>query len=109
MSEREEVLQVELLTPAGRGCWWSSEEEDYLIIGFAEYHCHFSNFQGTTAGEDAVNAAAFIRALHKGEVVLVVWYQVDTYAGSSIIEATEKPQTLLEGRNVTIKVKKWAE
>ena len=72
MSEREEVLQVELLTPAGWGFWLSSEEEDYLTVGFAEYHCHFSNFQGTTAEEDAINAAAFIRALHKGEVVLVV-------------------------------------
>lgn len=63
----------------------------------------------TTAEEDAANAAAFIRALRNGEVVLAVWYQGDTYAGSSIIEATEKPQTLLEGRNVTVKVKKWAE
>ena len=66
MSEWEEVLQVELLTPAGWGFWLSSEQEDYLTVGFAEYHCHFSNFQGTTAEKDAINTAAFIRVLHKG-------------------------------------------
>lgn len=47
VSERDEVFQVELLTPTGWEFWLSSEEEDYLTVGFAEYHCHFGNFQGT--------------------------------------------------------------
>jgi hypothetical protein len=109
VSERGEVFQMELLTPAGWEFWLSSEEEDYLTVGFAEYHCHFGNFHGTTPEEDATAAAAFIRALRQGEVVLAVWYQGDTYAGSSIMEAAEKPQPLLEGRNVTVRVKKWVE
>lgn len=109
VSERGEVFQVELLTPAGWEFWLSSEEEDYLTVGFAEYHCHFGNFQGTTPEEDATAAALFIRALRQGEVVLAVWYQGSTYAESSIIDATEKPQTLLWGSNLTVQVKKWAD
>lgn len=109
VSERDEVFQVELFTPGGWEFWLSSEEEDYLTVGFAEYHCHFGNFQGTTPEEDAVAAAVFIRALRQGEVVLAVWYQGSNYAESSIIDATEKPQTLLWGSNLTVQVKKWAE
>jgi hypothetical protein len=109
VSEQGEVFQVELLTPAGWEFWLSSEEEDYLTVGFAEYHCHFGNFQGTTPEEDATDAAIFIRALRKGEVVLAVWYQGSNYAESSIIDATENPQTLLWGSNLTVRVKKWAD
>jgi hypothetical protein len=109
VTERDELFEVELITPAGWEFWLSSDEEDQLTVGFADYHCHFGNYQGATAEIDATEAAAFIRALRNGEVVLAVVYRGNTYAESSIIEATETPQTLLWGRDLTIQVKKWAE
>jgi len=86
---KEEVFQFTFTTPAGWMFWLSSEEEDCLTVGLAEYHCHFGNYAGTTAEQDAVAAATFIKALREGELVVVVQHRGEQYVGSWVQAATD--------------------
>jgi hypothetical protein len=107
VSERGEIFQIEMITPAGWEFWLSSEEEEQLTVGFAEYHCHFGNFAGGTAKGDATEAATFIQSLQRGELALAVWYRDEEYVGSAVIEAEEKPQQFLLGQDLNVQVKAW--
>lgn len=106
--EQDEVFQIETTTPAGWDFWLSSEEEERLTVGFAEYHCHFGGYQGDTPEADATQAVSFIKALRSEELVLAVWYKGEEYTGSDIIERNEKPQQVVSGQNQTVKMKKWS-
>jgi hypothetical protein len=101
-----ELFKISFITPAGWEFWLDSDDEQ-VTVGLAEYHCHFGNFAGSTAEEDATEAASLIRELRSEKLVLAVWYRGDEYAGSAIIEADEAPTPFLSGSNQTFQIKKW--
>ena len=107
-TEKGEVFQVTLTTPSGWDFWLSSEEEEQLTVGFAEYHCHFGGYSGDTPEADATEAASFIKSLHNGDLMLAVWYQDGKYAHSQLVEPYQKPQILMSGQEQTLQIKKWA-
>ncbi len=105
--EKGEGFQVSFLTPAGWEFWLGTEDDDYLTVGLAEYRCHFGVYAGTTPAEDAVAAAAFIRALQQGEVVIAVWSAGQEYRGSYPVPPTEQPQQVTSGPKQTLTLKRW--
>ncbi|GAA3923136.1 hypothetical protein [Hymenobacter algoricola] len=109
-----EEFQIEQLAPSGWNLWVSSEEEDRLTVGFAEYHCHFGGFQNDTP-EAAAAAANCIQELRTGKLVVAVWYEGDKYAQSNMSESTETPKPWMwehdqrPARALTLQIRKWAE
>ena len=114
LTEKNGAFEIATKTPAGWDFWVSSEDEQ-LTVGFAEYHCHFGNFLGTTPENAAAEASKLINALRTGELVLAVQYRGGEYISSWLCLATdaslivfptsEKPFLNLKE---TLQVRKWA-
>lgn len=110
--EQEGYFELHTVTPAGWDFWLSSELDE-LTVGFAEYHTHFG-WREADALEDTLAAAAFIRKLRTGQLVLAVWYEGTEYVRSQPLERTEsaQPKTWFQRwwrRKQTLVIKQWAE
>jgi hypothetical protein len=109
---KEGYFELQTTTPAGWEFWISSAEDE-LTVGFAEYHTHFG-WQEGDALEDALAAAAFVRKLQAGQLVLAVWYEGTDYVSSQPVKSTEnaQPKTWLQRwwrRKQTLVIKQWSE
>ena len=108
-----DVFEVTLTTPAGWMFWLGSDDVDYLTVGLANYHCHFGNFAGTTPEQDAADAAAFIKSLRAGELVVVEQYRADelvsAWAQSTTVAnpSSSASNTQFQGAADRFEVKSW--
>jgi hypothetical protein len=86
---KNDVFQVTFTTPSGEDFWLSSEDDDRLTVGLADYHCHFGYYEGNTPGQDAADAAAFVKSLQQGELVVVEQYRAEELVSSWVQDATD--------------------
>jgi hypothetical protein len=86
---KDDVFQVTFTTPSGEDFWLSSEDDDRLTVGLADYHCHFGHYEGSTPGQDAADAAAFVKSLQQGELVVVEQYRTENLVSSWVQDVTD--------------------
>ena len=108
VTQQEGTFQVAFTTPAGWNFWLGSDEEEQLTVGLAEFHTHFGGYSESSAEADAKEAALFVQALQRQELVLAVWYDGEQYLESAVLPANEEPQVLRFGHNQRVQVKQWA-
>lgn len=105
---KEEYFIIESASPSGHHFGLYSDDEQ-ITVEFAEYHCHFGTFAGTTVEEDVAEAISLIQSLRVGSLVLVAWYKGEEYMGSYLMPPNERPEQVVSGPNQVFKIRKWLE
>jgi hypothetical protein len=106
VTEQDDYIVIKTTSPAGWPFAIYSDDEQ-LTVEFAEYHCHFGNFAGSTVEKDVASAVAFVKELRQGELVLATWYLGEEYMGSYPLPPSEEPEPVVSGPNQVVNIRTW--
>jgi hypothetical protein len=108
VKEEEGYFVVKGASPSGLYFAISSDDEQ-ITVCFAEYHCHFCEFDESLVAKDVNAAVSFIQDLQKGDLILAAWYQGKEYAGSYPLPPEEAPEPMFDNPNLTLCIRRWSD